>query len=700
MRAAVPDGAGGWSNAYPEKLTLAEVDTVRPVVMYLTCRRRRWGGAYRFVFVPFDLDAARGGRAQVHRDARALAELLTAHGIGCVPVRSGPSGGVHLWTACPQGLAPEVARTLGELAEQLFPTVDPTPLTNAISGAMRPPGAAHRNGGHAELDGIEPTAAVAILKKGAPAAAFRRLAQTLETLAGAPSLLGSTRAAVAVGQARRSGRQVPPSIARRGPVLRDIQEDADGHLCLRLPWRPLGSAALAALRRRPDHTPGAHQAAVHHVLVRCALAGWTYAQARTLVEDAAGAPALEWLRTASDAATGGRTLLHPAEAERRLTRRWFLAVQEAARLPRRPGDRSGAVQDISEGAAAAADLLQRIEAAGPAPWRRPSGPADLAVLRSCAYLMALTGSADISAPVRRLAVLAGRCPSTAALSLNRLGADGWITTTEEAVPGAARARRIRPATGHTCPDDPHHICAPGNVAGQKGDSAGSDRSVNAAPLGGHEGLLDALRGLVVRQQSGVWHKLGHHAGRTLEALESGVRVQELGRVTGYCERTLRSHLEALTAVTLLSPRTHARTENSMYDAAARLGQAGRPAELAVNARVDEERHRWWLAEQEWCAAPRGEKLTQAARPDARQTVLPGMDPYARRYPRHPHHTTRRLGTGRADHRTAWEIEAQRIDAAGLLGEACELERRGEVVDPATLGRSRRRGEAGAHEQAA
>lgn len=61
--------------------------------------------------------------------------------------------------------------------------------------------------------------------------------------------------------------------------------------------------------------------------------------------------------------------------------------------------------------------------------------------------------------------------------------------------------------------------------------------------------------------------------------------------------------------------------------------------------------------------------------------------------RHPHHGTRRPGTGRADHRTAWEIEAQRIGAAELLAEACEKERGGEVVDPARLGRDcRHRGE--------
>lgn len=208
----------------------------------------------------------------------------------------------------------------------------------------------------------------------------------------------------------------------------------------------------------------------------------------------------------------------------------------------------------------------------------------------------------------------------------------------------------------------------------------------AAPPGGLRGALEVLRALIVHQQSGIWHKFGHHAGRTLEVLENGVRTTELSQVTGYTSQTLTAHLAALEMVRLISPRTHRRTARTLYEAAADVGQAGRPAELAVNARVDEERHRWWLAEQEWCAAPRREKVAQGARPDALQTVVPGMDPYARRYPRYPHHSTRRPGTGRADHRTAWEIEARRIGAAELLAEACEKERRGEVVDPVRLGR--------------
>ena len=93
---------GRWSNLYPSpSIRVEEASTARPVAMYLACKRRRWGG-FRFLFVVFDLDAKRGGRVQVLADAAAIMRQLAAHGIPSVPVASGPSGGVHLWAACPR----------------------------------------------------------------------------------------------------------------------------------------------------------------------------------------------------------------------------------------------------------------------------------------------------------------------------------------------------------------------------------------------------------------------------------------------------------------------------------------------------------------------------------------------------------------------------------------------------------------------
>ncbi|NBM17979.1 hypothetical protein [Streptomyces sp. GC420] len=133
-------------------------------------------------------------------------------------------------------------------------------------------------------------------------------------------------------------------------------------------------------------------------------------------------------------------------------------------------------------------------------------------------------------------------------------------------------------------------------------------------------------------------------------------------------------MRSTSTATFCSPQS-ART---LYEAAAQLGEAGRTAERAVAARVDQARHHWWIREVHWSRLSRARKRKLGPRADARQTVVPGMDPCARRYPRHS-------ATGRADHRTAWEIEAHRIEVGRLAVEAAELERQGRLVDPARLG---------------
>ncbi|MGW2793605.1 hypothetical protein ACWC9H_27250 [Streptomyces sp. NPDC001251] len=732
VRAARWTGTG-WANHYPDKMPRTEANTVRPVVMFLT--GKWWStGQYRYLFPVLDLDASSGGAAAVQRDARGLSALLAAHNIACVPVRSGPAGGMHLWTSCPAGVPPHVVDRIARLAKVLFPSLDISPLTNPTSGAVRPPGAAHRQGGHAQLaEGWQVEDAVALLRQGSPAFAYRALLRTLEVLTAAPALLSAERTrAVGPGPApheytRPSGKSVPRSIAKLPDgtdrrILRTITTEDDGTLRLAVGWRPLGSRALRSLHRRPQNSPGAHQSAVHAVLTHCALNGWTAEQVRALAADAAAAPGLEWLRTTSGPA-GDRYELDHAEAERRFARRWFLAVHDAARLPRRAADFDPAAEDLSEGAQAAAALLQRIEDAGGAYWQRPSGPSDRNALRVIAWHLATTGALAVTADVRRTGTLMGRAASTAGLALNRLTNDGWIETTEESVPGAGIARRIRLATTHQCPaDNPDHRCAHYTATDEAAGHSinhGSDRSVNARPPKGAQAcdfrdgkmkeepkgsrvrptrdgsareLLQSLEQTIVFQQSGVWHRLGQHAGRTLEAVERGVRLEMLTQATGYTTRTVARHLGELSGVGLVTVRqessgttTLVRSRRSLYMAACRLATAGKAPERAVNARVDAERHAWWQRETQWCRMPRQAKRDMGPRADAHQTLIPGMDPHDRRYPRYPGPTG--LANGRPDHRTAWAIEAERINAGALLDEACQLERRGQIVDSARLGRT-------------
>jgi DNA-binding transcriptional ArsR family regulator len=689
VRAAAPAGDGTYANSYPDLLTLDEVDSQRPIAMFLT--RRDWRRRVdEYTAVPFDLDASGAGAAAVRDQAAEIGRLLDEHGITYVPVSSGPTGGIHMWTTCPAGLPLQLVARLGVLMAQRFPAVDKSPLSKGSQGLLRPPGAAHRTGrGHARLIRHDVDEAVTILAEGSPATAFRALLRTLE--AGATAATVPPQASPSTPRTA-SGRKIPDSILDRGERVRPVNTDEHDRPRLSVPWRPLGPRTVRYLQRRPADTPGAHQAAVHAGLRACALAGWHYDQVMVLVRDTQASPALEWLRTTSNTAEGGRMALSDEDAARRMERKWILAVEDAARLPRRPGD-STSDTGMDEPAAAAADLLARIEFADPGHWRRPSGPITRRVLRALAYLMTTSCSTEVSANVRRLAVLAACSTGAAANAIRRILDDGWFRVTADAVPGAGLARRLTPATSHTCTDDPHHMCAPHHIpAGHTAYPTGLDRSLNAPPPPqGAGALLGALTQKIAQDQAGVWSVLGRHAARTLEAVQAGVSREHLRQVTGYTRATVRKHLAALESRGLVracqEPHETAieLTGRSLYDASAEIGTATRTAERAVGALIDQERHTWWRAEVDWCRLPYELKKGGGMRAEADQRVAPGIDPYSdRKYPRKPHPVTGRPGSGPADHARAWEIEAARIGAAALLVEADQAARRGQVVDPARL----------------
>ncbi|MFD8146101.1 hypothetical protein [Streptomyces sp. NPDC059708] len=697
--------------------------------MYLT-RWPRTGQPARFVLVVFDLDAGSAGPAQVRVDAAALTRALAAHGIRCVPVVSGPGGGVHLWAACPEGLDPAVVTRIARAADRLYPSLDTSPLTNPTTGGVRPPGSLHRSGGYARLAEHTVEEAVALLRQGAGRAAWSSLLASLEAMTAYPALLSGSRVRAAgpgLKPVRHGGRLVPPSIAARGPVIRPVTTDGTGHVKLDRPWRPLSAKALAGLRRRPQARPGAHSTAAHAHVRTLALAGGSYEQLCQLAADEELSPALEWLRTASTPG-GGRVPLTQVEADRRAERVWWLAVQDAARLPKRPADDRGTPREDTPGARASAELTARIEGAGPEYWNRPSGLSDRNALYAVAFLMEFSGAAEVSADVRRLGVLMGRAKSTAALAVSRVVLDGWLAVTSEADQGCFTARRLQLADSHQCPESPHHRCAiyeTPNAPQKTPGHFGSDGTPNTPPLAeggvsrcsnggrqdlgvtrgpnaGDEGVtgspnaanddvtpspngqrLRRLEDRIAFQQSGLWTAVGHTVGRTLEALESGTVASRLGEATGYKARTTRRHLDVLTTAGLLrwdvdaqGARVPVRTEKTLYEAAAEYGTATRPGERAMAGYVDRVRWAWCLSEAEFCRLSAEAKRRSGPRAHAAQLVVDGCDPYARAYPR--------TADGDFDHATAWSIEALRTGALGIALAADALARTGRPIDPARL----------------
>lgn len=103
--------------------------------------------------VPFDLDAKKNGsRAAVRRDCERLTAWLTEANCSYF-VDESPNGGRHVYVLLDH---PRSHSELAALAQDLraslaLPTLDPSPLINLSEGCIRPPGSAHRSGGHQQL---------------------------------------------------------------------------------------------------------------------------------------------------------------------------------------------------------------------------------------------------------------------------------------------------------------------------------------------------------------------------------------------------------------------------------------------------------------------------------------------------------------------------------------------------------------------
>jgi len=702
VRAAAPDGRGGWVNRYPEGMSLGEArkDPNRPVVIYATGKRGR--GVSRFIRWAGDFDAKQHSPAQAASDAAEYAAIHVAAGGEPVPALSGPSGGWHIWSGCVAGCSFETIDRINRAGQALWRTWDKGPL-NVTSDmpCIRPPGSPHRDGGHSRLTRHTVEEAVYLIGEGSPGPEFyAEVADRMEALAAARGLAVAPKPTEAEGE-EPGPRTVPDSIRldyrsnpKRPvvrPVVRQVIADAEGHpMIAGVALRALGKKAAKSLAKKltDDHDWSKWY---HAPLTAMAVNGWTWPLVVAAVADEANSPALEWLRSYKNS-DGTRIQRSDDDRTAVLTRAWWLAVQDAARLPKRPQDDPG-YGELSKTDAAVADLLQRMDAAGEARWTRESGPVDYAVLCALAWMMVTAQSLEVSAPVWRLAALIGRSQMAPSRSLPRLIRDGWINETAAADEPHGIARRVTLADAHQCPEDDtdrYHWCA---VYCTTEDNtpvhAGCYRSANAAPPSPSSPLWQNPRGqlptFLIHAQNGLWHELGHHAARTHRAILQPHRrltLASLAQATGYSVRTVRRHVRRLAELGLVALSTSARgtvikaLRKPLQDAARQVGTGGRVAAVAVAALVARAVHLWWIAEVEWCALSAEEKRRRGRRRAADQLVLSGMPGGHRAFPR-------RL-TGEPDYRRAGEIEGERIGAEGLAAHALQLADAGELVDPAYL----------------
>ncbi len=99
-----------------------------------------------------DLDTGKTSQAGVNRDLANLAALVTEAGGDLITDHS-PAGGRHAYLPLQHEVPFHDALLIARALAARFPSIDLSPNYNLQTGLIRPPGSAHRGGGHQELDG-------------------------------------------------------------------------------------------------------------------------------------------------------------------------------------------------------------------------------------------------------------------------------------------------------------------------------------------------------------------------------------------------------------------------------------------------------------------------------------------------------------------------------------------------------------------
>jgi len=343
------------------------------------------GTDHRYRLLAFDFDSGRHGADAARLDADRIAAHLADLGVEHLRTHSGPTGGQHVWVRLDEpGAAPAEVRQLAHALRQHYPTLDTSPLSNAATGAVRPPGAPHRNGGHS-LPHHEP----------------RRLTEVLNRMA-QPSPIEIVEWLLARHPHTAGDPQQPGT-----RTVRIVEDAAGPHLDR--PRRPLAERTRQLLAAAP--LAGTDRSALaHSILLGMARSGHTLADVVAAIDTA---PGLVRLREDRDR---GRD-----DTERQ----WQRALATAAQFPapvlveRSPVD----------------DELDRVEeslTADPSRWARPGGASDERILHALIVLARTARTRTLDIDVRRLAEAAAVDASTVSRRLRVLRAEGWVTCVKEA----------------------------------------------------------------------------------------------------------------------------------------------------------------------------------------------------------------------------------------------------------------------------
>jgi len=596
VRVADVDAYGKAVNTYTRRARTAGARPDAPWAVYLTDQ----AGSFRLL--AFDFDAAKGDPAA---DAAVLCGWLEHAGLAHLLTRSGPSGGRHVWLALAEAVDAGAVDTLARLARARLPSLDIAPLSNPVTGCVRPPGSPHRAGGSSTVLAGD----LAVLAT--PTATAADVTSLVEVLA--------------------AGHQPEPLAPLADPGA-PLPTDRAGRLYLPGVRRQLPAGSVQALQ--VDAAAVDANTVLCRVLNGAAAARWRCADIAVLV---AHSPGLEHVRSQGQGPGMPRRVRSPGESRAVLARQWDRAVRWVAAHPRASNledptfePRAAALADVVEHAQTRADA-----AAGR--WAGPGGPADRRVLDALCVLSLHAVSTVVEADIRRLGLVCGIGRETARTALLRLARDGWVTRHAPA-DGPRAASWILNEVLSTVADVPGRSQAaprpPGAGSAERNRWLTLLRTRLAAAA--HDAFTPA---------GGLGHATGQlYATLTTQPATTSQLAQQLGTSPGDIGIRLGTLRAARLARRTCKGWSVVRADRR--DAAAlRLGVAGRLADRARRYALEREAFAWWTDELTWMHAPR--RTAASRRPGLGQLVVldPADTPPA--WPAHP-----RRGDGRADYAAA------------------------------------------------
>ncbi|MGY5036515.1 hypothetical protein ACWC9U_38205 [Streptomyces sp. 900116325] len=509
------------------------------------------GADRRYRLLAFDFDSGRHGADVADADAARICGHLSELGVPHLRAHSGPTGGQHVWVRLSEpGVAAADVRQLAHVLRQHYPSLDTAPLSNAVTGAVRPPGAPHRHGGYS-LPYLQGPALGEVLAR----------------------MASCTPPEVVEWLLARHPHSV--TVAREdGTRTFRIVEDGEGPRLDR-PRRALSERTRDLLATVPP--PGTDRSALaHSILLGMARAGHALAD---VCRAADSAPGLVRLR--DDAARG----------RGEVARQWQRALAAAAEftpvsvVKRAPVD----------------DELDRVEAAvtaDPVRWSRPGGASDERILHALIVVARIARTRTVDIDVRRLAEAAAVDASTVSRRLRVLAGEGWVTRVH---PGAG----TRAATWK--------LVLP-EVDATQGEPAPAPTGTSPTLLHHHTHDVWTNRSGLGGAAARIHWAATNFGKHTFSASHRIPLAQFVSAETGYTAATVTRTLAHLRTLGLLPVRSSAQSRAQMDRAAGLIGTAGTAARRTLRHLVDRELHQWWTEEAEWRTTRTGKKRGIRATP--------------------------------------------------------------------------------------